>query len=112
MAVDASVSTSASDRAYCLPRRIKPGDRRQAELLAETAKVLADPIRVQILGLLRDAEAAVCQCDLNPLFAISQPTLSHHLHKLTDGGLVSVERRGKWAYYSINEHALEALRSW
>ena len=81
--------------------------------MAELAKLLSDPVRVQILDLLRDAEAAgVCQCDLQPRFGVSQPTLSHHLRKLSDAGLITVERCGKWAYYSINEDALEELRSW
>ena len=47
-----------------------------------------------------------------PLFDLSQPTLCHHLHKLADAGLIAVERRGKWAYYSVEDEALEVLRSW
>ena len=87
-------------------------DRRRAQDVSAAAKTLADPIRVEILDLLRAAEGEVCQCQLQPLFPISQPTLSHHLKKLNDAGLVSVERRGKWAYYAINDDALEVLRSW
>jgi len=86
--------------------------RRPAEGVATAAKILADPVRVQILDLLREADGEVCQCELNPAFAISQPTLSHHLKKLVDGGFVEVERRGKWAYYSINDEAMDVLRSW
>ena len=87
-------------------------DRRRAQDVSAAAKTLADPIRVEILDLLRAAQGEVCQCQLQPLFPISQPTLSHHLKKLNDAGLVSVERRGKWAYYAINDDALEVLRSW
>jgi ArsR family transcriptional regulator len=54
----------------------------------------------------------VCQCELHPVFDISQPTLSHHLKKLADADVIEVERRGKWAYYSLNDQALEVLRSW
>jgi ArsR family transcriptional regulator len=96
----------------CLPRQVTETDRARAELVADLAKVLADPIRVQVLDLLRSADGEVCQCDLHPLFSVSQPTLSHHLKKLTDAGLVAVERRGKWAYYSLNDEALELLKSW
>ena len=48
-------------------------------------------------------------CELVPLFDISQPTLSHHLKKLRDAGLVDCERRGLWAYYYVIPDALEEL---
>jgi ArsR family transcriptional regulator len=83
-----------------------------AERGARIAKALADPIRVQLFDLLRRHHGEVCQCELQPLFDVSQPTLSHHLRKLVDSGLVTVERRGKWAYYSINDAAQEELKSW
>ena len=84
----------------------------QARAVSATAKALADPIRVEILQVLREADREVCQCELQPLFAVSQPTLSHHLKKLHGARLIEVERRGKWAYYSMNEDALEVLRAW
>src|SRR4051812_30155927 len=113
MSVDMTTSAREEVRSgCCLPRRIAASDRAQAEAVAETARLLADPIRVQVLELLRSADGEVCQCDLQPLFAVSQPTLSHHLKKLREGGLIAVERRGKWAYYTINDEALEMLRTW
>jgi ArsR family transcriptional regulator len=94
----------------------RAGSRRGIETvrprISATAKALADPVRVEILQLLRKAEGQVCQCDLQPLFGISQPTLSHHLKKLHAAGLIDVERRGKWAYYAIDEDALGLLRAW
>ena len=84
----------------------------RAERIAEAAKVLSDPIRVQVLDLLRDADREVCQCELHPRFAVSQPTMSHHLKKLAEAGVIEVERRGRWAYYTINDDALEELKSW
>jgi ArsR family transcriptional regulator, arsenate/arsenite/antimonite-responsive transcriptional repressor len=108
--VDATPGPSRGD--CCLPRRIAPRDRALAAQVADVARLLADPIRVQVLDLLREADGEVCQCDLQPLFDVSQPTMSHHLKKLREGGVVDVERRGKWAYYSINDEALEVLRSW
>jgi ArsR family transcriptional regulator, arsenate/arsenite/antimonite-responsive transcriptional repressor len=83
-----------------------------ARAVASVARVLADPVRVQLLDLLRARPDAVCQCELTPLFEISQPTLSHHLRKLADAGLVSVDRRGRWAYYSAEPNPLEVLKSW
>ena len=113
MSIDAiATSSAATEGACCLPGRIPPADRRRAEEIAAAAKALADPVRVEILALLRAAEREVCQCDLQPLFGISQPTLSHHLKKLAAAGLITVERRGRWAYYAIDDQPLEVLRQW
>jgi len=103
---------SPATRACCLPPQLTPADQATATSVAELAKALADPIRVQIVDLLRAASGEVCQCDLNALFDVSQPTLSHHLKKLRDAGFIAVERRGKWAYYSIDPRALEAFDAW
>ena len=80
--------------------------------VAATAKALADPIRVQLVDVLRQHAGEVCVCELVPLFDVSQPTLSHHLKKLRDAGIVGVERRGLWAYYYVNPEATEALKRW
>jgi ArsR family transcriptional regulator len=107
-----SVDMTMDADTCCLPRRIKRADRQRAADVATVARALADPVRVEILDLLGQAGAPVCQCELHPLFEISQPTLSHHLKKLADADLITVERRGRWAYYSIKGGALELLRSW
>jgi ArsR family transcriptional regulator, arsenate/arsenite/antimonite-responsive transcriptional repressor len=112
MSVDMSVLPMRDAEPCCLPTRIRRADRDRAGNVAAAARALADPIRVEILDLLREAGGPVCQCELQPLFEISQPTLSHHLKKLRDAGLIEVERRGKWAYYSTDDRALEVLRSW
>jgi ArsR family transcriptional regulator len=83
-----------------------------AARLAELSKALADPIRVQLVDVLRKAAGEVCVCELLPLFEVSQPTLSHHLKKLRDAGIVGVERRGLWAYYFVHPESLEELSAW
>jgi ArsR family transcriptional regulator len=83
-----------------------------AERVAVVARALGEPLRVQILDVLRRSEQAVCQCELIALFDVTQSLLSHHLRKLADAGLVSVERRHRWAYYSASTHALEELTAW
>ncbi len=106
------MSVDTTEAACCLPVRIGAADRQRATHVSSAAKVLSDPVRIEILDLLRDAGGPVCQCELHPLFDISQPTLSHHLKKLADADVIEVERRGKWAYYSLNDQALEVLRTW
>jgi ArsR family transcriptional regulator, arsenate/arsenite/antimonite-responsive transcriptional repressor len=54
----------------------------------------------------------VCQCELVPLFDVPQSTLSHHIAKLVDAGLVTVERRHRWAYYSVPYDAFQELTAW
>jgi ArsR family transcriptional regulator len=80
--------------------------------LTGVAKALAEPVRLQIVDILRRQAGEVCVCDLQALFDISQPTLSHHLKKLRDAGLVGVVRREQWAYYYVLPERLEALKSW
>jgi ArsR family transcriptional regulator, arsenate/arsenite/antimonite-responsive transcriptional repressor len=112
MSVDMTTAPATRTEACCLPTRVKRADRERAVRVASAAKVLGDPVRVEILDLLKTAGGPVCQCELHPLFDISQPTLSHHLKKLADAGVIEVERRGKWAYYSLDDKALEVLRTW
>jgi ArsR family transcriptional regulator len=83
-----------------------------AERIATVARALGEPLRVRILDVLRRCEDDVCQCELIALFDIRQSLLSHHMRKLTDAGLVRVERRHRWAYYSISADALEELTAW
>jgi ArsR family transcriptional regulator len=83
-----------------------------AERIAAVAKALGEPLRVRILDVVRRSEEPVCQCELIALFDIKQSLLSHHMRKLVDAGLVEVERRHKWAYYSVSTDALQELTSW
>lgn len=82
------------------------------ERLVASAKALADPVRLQIVDVLRRHAGEVCVCDLERLFDVSQPTLSHHLKKLRDAGIAGVVRRGPWAYYYVNPEALKELSEW
>jgi ArsR family transcriptional regulator, arsenate/arsenite/antimonite-responsive transcriptional repressor len=81
----------------------------EAEATAGLFKALADPARIRLLNALLSADRAVCVCDLTPATGLSQPTVSHHLRKLMDAGLISREERGTWAYYSADEEAMRRL---
>lgn len=80
--------------------------------MAEVAKALGDPIRLQLVDVLRNHAGKVCVCELVPLFDISQPTLSHHLKKLRDAKIVDSERQGLWAYYYVLPGAFADLAAW
>jgi ArsR family transcriptional regulator len=77
--------------------------------LAARFKALADPTRVAIINSLSAAEE-VCVCNLTETFALSQPTISHHLKVLREAGLVESSRRGTWAYYRLVPAAIAELR--
>jgi ArsR family transcriptional regulator len=96
----------------CEPVAYPDVDRREAERIAATAKALGDPIRLQLVDVLRKHAGKVCVCELVPLFDISQPTLSHHLKKLREAGIVDSERQGLWAYYYVIPDALKELSAW
>ena len=66
----------------------------------------------ELVDVLRMHAGEVCVCELVPLFELSQPTVSHHLKKLRDAGIVGSVRRGLWAYYYVQPDAMEELRSW
>ena len=87
-------------------------EREQAERMGEVAKALGDPVRMQLVDVLRKHAGKVCVCELVPLFDLSQPTISHHLKKLRDAGIVGSERQGLWAYYYVKPEALEELSAW
>jgi ArsR family transcriptional regulator, arsenate/arsenite/antimonite-responsive transcriptional repressor len=96
----------------CVPVVYPDVEREQAERVAAIAKALADPVRLQLVDVLRKHAGKVCVCELVPLFDLSQPTVSHHLKVLRDAGLVDSERRGLWAYYYVIPDALEELSAW
>ena len=81
----------------------------QAAATAAVFKALADPARVRIVNLLAATGGSVCVCHLIDPLGLSQPTVSHHLKKLTDAGLLAREQRGKWAYFSLRPEAVETL---
>jgi ArsR family transcriptional regulator len=96
----------------CEPVVYPEVDREGARRMAEVAKALGDPIRLQLVDVLRKHAGKVCVCELVPLFDISQPTLSHHLKKLRDAGIVDSERTGLWAFYYVIPDALNELSAW
>lgn len=96
----------------CEPVVYPEVERQQAEQMAAVAKALGDPIRLQLVDVLRKHAGKVCVCELVPLFEVSQPTLSHHLKVLRQAGIVDSERQGLWAYYYVVPNALKEMSTW
>ena len=115
MAVDLELAPkkkSPNGEACCEPVVYPDIERAQAERMADVAKALSDPVRMQLVDVLRKHAGEVCVCELVPLFDLSQPTVSHHLKKLREAGIVGSERRGLWAYYYVEPEALEEVARW
>jgi ArsR family transcriptional regulator len=81
----------------------------EAEATAALFKALGDPARVKIVNVLARSGAPVCACEFEPALGLSQGTVSHHLKRLTDAGLLDREQRGRWGFFSLSEAALERL---
>lgn len=86
--------------------------REQAETNALLLKAVADPVRLQLLSIIRDSETGeACVCDLTPAVGLAQPTVSHHLKVLTEAGLIEREKRGTWAWFRVVPSRLDDVRS-
>ena len=115
MAVDLELAPKTkrpAGESCCEPVVYPDIEREQAERMASVAKALGDPIRMQLVDVLRKHAGKVCVCELVALFDLSQPTVSHHLKVLREAGIVGSERRGLWAYYYVEPDALKELSGW
>ena len=102
---------SSASTACCAPLASAPLSDQDARALAVQLKAIADPARLRLVSLMmanRDLEA--CTCDLTEALGLSQPTVSHHLKRLTDAGIVFPDRReGSWTYYRVVPETLAGL---
>jgi ArsR family transcriptional regulator len=94
----------------CVPLSAEVLSDEEAEATAALFKALADPARVRIVNMLATSGGdPVCICHLIAPLGLSQPTVSHHMKRLLDAGLVEREQRGKWAYFALKGDAVEKL---
>jgi ArsR family transcriptional regulator, arsenate/arsenite/antimonite-responsive transcriptional repressor len=99
-----------TSQACCAPLTEAPLAATDAAALASRLKALADPARLQLLSiLLASDDQEACTCDLTEPLGLSQPTVTHHLRRLLDAGLVTADRRGAWTFYRAEPDALGAL---
>ena len=93
----------------CAPLAAPTLSDEEAEATAALFAALADPARVRIVNVVATSDEPVCACHLIEPLGLSQPTVSHHLKRLVDAGLLQREQRGKWAYFSLTPEASERL---
>ena len=94
----------------CAPVTTAPLSVGAADQLARTLKAIAEPTRLRLLSLIAaHANAEACVCELTGPVGLSQPTVSHHLKVLVDAGLLTREKRGVWAFYTLIPEALGDL---
>jgi ArsR family transcriptional regulator len=103
------MSTTAVPVLCCAPLAATTLSAEEAEATAGLFRALGDPARVRIVNLLATSGGAVCICDLIEPVGLAQPTVSHHMKKLVEVGLVEREQRGKWAYFSLKRDAVNTL---
>ncbi len=106
---DCSPATSGDD---CCALGGGPLSAEEAEHLSARLKALSDPTRLRLLSHIAAGGCGdVCACDLAEPLGISQPTVSHHMKKLVDAGLLTRRQRGRWAHYSVVPSAFAELRA-
>lgn len=104
-------STAAANTTDACGEACAPGaglDVADVERAAAVFKALADPVRLRLFTRIAGCEGQTCVCDIQDV-GVSQPTVSHHLRKLREAGLIDCERRGTWVYYWAVPGGLEAL---
>ena len=105
-------------------RKVHAEDRGEDRLVA-LGRALSDPIRVRMLSMMaegrsccdfsasgvpvEEGEEGICVCEFEEVFSMGQSKVSYHMKKLKDAGLVKEERRGKWAFYSLDKEAASGL---
>ena len=104
-----SVLEPTSAVACCAPLGASDLSDNEAEATASLFRSLGDPARLRILNVLATETDAVCGCDLEEPLGLSQPTVSFHLKKLHEAGVLDREKRGVWVYYSLNTEAVRRL---
>jgi ArsR family transcriptional regulator len=102
-------SADAEPVACCAPLAAPALSDAEAMATADLFKALGEPARIRIVNVLATSAEPVCVCDLIEPLGLSQPTVSHHLKKLTEAGLLEREQRGRWAYFSLRRDAVATL---
>jgi ArsR family transcriptional regulator len=106
MTTEIEVLPTATQPCCAIPdRHFHPDENDGAREAAATFKALADETRLRILKAISHM-GELCECNIVPVFGVSQPTVNYHIKVLREAGLVQSERRGQWVYHQVNQRAL------
>src|SRR5947199_138658 len=103
-----SMDTTAAV-ACCVPLAANALSDEEALATADVFRALGDPARVRIVNLIATRDGRLCADDFVEPLGLTQPTVSHHLRKLTEAGLLDREQEGRFAYFTLNPDALRTL---
>ena len=92
----------------CSSIALAPLDEEDAVELAVAFAALSDPVRLRLLSLIATA-GEICSCELLEPLGKSQPTISHHTRVLSEAGLITGEKRGRWVWWSVVPERLARL---
>lgn len=93
----------------CPPLNERPLTAEEAVRTAAMFKALGDPVRLRLFSAVASHKnGAASVCDISDV-GVSQPTVSYHLKKLRDAGLLTSERRGTWIFYRVEPSVLAAM---
>ena len=99
-----------ADGCVCAPGVATAMSRRDADARAALLKAVADPVRLQLLSIVASSpKQEACVCDMTAVVGVSQPTVSHHLKVLVEAGVLTRERRGTWAWFTLVPGRLEDI---
>lgn len=102
-------TSKKSDAAACCPPAGPVADAKVAPGFVQLLRALGDETRLRIVTLLASASDALCVCEIEARFDLTQPTISHHLKVLRDAGIVSAAKRGTWVYYAVDVDRVDDL---
>jgi ArsR family transcriptional regulator len=109
MVTSGELASPTRRRGMCCQLQVP--DQAWAERRAELLRALADPTRLSMLAALTRAEAPICICDFTAVYGLSQPTISHHMARLRETGLVDATRSGIWTYYRLRQDLPAQVRA-
>jgi ArsR family transcriptional regulator len=105
-----TIPVTAALELCCTPLTAAPLDESEAAELAKLLSALADPVRLRLVSLV-NANGRVCSCDLEEPLGRSQPTVSHHVKILSEAGLITGEKDGRWTWWSVVPDRLAQVRA-
>ncbi|MEU1471880.1 metalloregulator ArsR/SmtB family transcription factor [Streptomyces sp. NPDC005761] len=107
--VEAPAPAAGVEVPCCPPITAGELSQNDAEKMAVMFKALSDPVRLRLFSKVASHPGGeACVCDISDV-GVSQPTVSHHLKKLREAGLLTSERRGTWVYYRVAPTAVAAM---